>query len=179
MKKKMICLVTAIVIGGIVIMFYWKPVTTAIHNTFWNTIAKQLDKEWENAGPYGRPGKDTICWFANGKYQIGKFDKEKILFMYDENGSMRALLRKVTKHKVVRKKLYVVSDEGYGIVDENGNSCTLFITVPTEEFINGYNIDDSGTKHPISRFVSDEHIKYLDSFDEFSDEERAVFDRMN
>ena len=58
------------------------------------------------------------------------------------------------------------------------NRCKLYITVSPDEFISGYSIDDQGVKHEKSRFVNDEHIQYLSEYDDFTDEEKEIFEKM-
>ena len=78
----------------------------------------------------------------------------------------------------IRERLYVISDEGYGIADSKTNTCKLFVCVPPRQCINGYTSDSEGIQHPISRFINDEHIEYLKSYDEFLSEEKNVFEKM-
>ena len=73
--------------------------------------------------------------------------------------------------------LYILSDEGYVVIDDN-NLCRMHITIPNEEFVSGYYEDESGMRTYISRFIDDANIKYLESFNDFSKDEQKIFEKM-
>lgn len=128
---------------------------------------------------YGRRGRDTVTILGNGKFQIGKYGNQKKFVMYQGEHLHTPLLEHVILHKIYNKRyLYVYSKEGYAIADAQTNTCRLFITVPDEEFVNGWTSGEDGVKRPISRYVEDEHVSYLENFEEFSEEERARFDEL-
>ena len=77
----------------------------------------------------------------------------------------------------MEEKLYVLSDEGYAVIDKN-NLCRVCVTVPDDEFVNGYTVDDAGNEIPISRYIENENVIYLKSYSEFTGEERKVFEKM-
>ena len=99
------------------------------------------------------------------------------MYREDDLGT-ETLLRRVSKYKKVKGTLYIISDDGYGVVEGNTNQCKLYITVPKDEFIKSYGFDSEGQMHTVSAFVEDEHIQYLESFDDFSDNEKKVFDKL-
>lgn len=180
-KKVLISCAVLLVIGVVVVMvFNIEAISKNISNVFWNTIGQQSDKEeakWRDY-PYGRPGKDTVYWAGDGKFQILRGASDKELFMYDENKGLQTLLKDVTDYKVKKKFLYVISEEGYGVIDENENICRLFISIEDAQYISGWSEDEDGTRKYISRYLNDEHITYLKSYDEFSSDERVIFEGM-
>lgn len=178
MKKIFLALVILMLI--IALMLSIKPILKWSSDSFWNFVVTQFDKEEKERqqrvenGEIVR-GNDTILIWEN-MYVIGHYYDSNHLNM-EGNGVSNIILEKVKKHKVKKKKLYILSEEGYAIIDKS-NICRVFITVPKEDFVNGYSTDNEGIQHPISRFVSDEHVQYLSSYDDFATEEKAVFEKM-
>jgi hypothetical protein len=176
-----IAVLSIILIGGIsIVSVNYKSISATVSNKFWQFLAEQFDKEEKarEESKYGGIGKDTIISLGDGKFSIGKFADDKVLVMYNEDKTMESLLCKVSKYKTKKGKLYIISDEGYGIADSKTNTCKLFVSVSPEQFTNGYGIDSDGIHHPISRFLNDEHVEYLQSYDEFSSEEKVIFEKM-
>ena len=184
MNKNVIIVIVVLsifLIGAITVVgMNYKSISTTVSDKFWKFLTEQFDREEEarQKSKYGSIGKDTIIALGDGKFQIGKFADDKVFVMYNENQTIESLLCKISKYKENNGKLYVISDEGYGIADGKTNTCKLFISVPSEQFTNGYTIDSEGIQHPISRFSNDEHIEYLKSYEEFSNEEKSVFKKM-
>ncbi len=158
-----------------------KTISNAVSDRFWSFIAQQLEKEEQarKESPYGGSfGKDTVVFMGDGKFSIDKVVNEKELIMYNTNGPLDVLLSNVTKYKKKKDILYVIGSEGFGIVDGKTNMCRLLITIPDEEYIDGYAIDANGEKHYKSRYIDDPHITYLSSYEEFTKNERKIFDKM-
>ena len=180
-KRALISCTIFLMIGVIVLMaFNVKTISKNISTTFWNVIGRQLDNEetkWKDY-PYGRPGRDTVYWVGDGKFQILKSAGDKELFMYDENKVLHTLLKDVIDYKVKKKLLYVISEEGYGVIDESENICRLFISIEDSQYISGWSEDESGNRKDISRYLDDTHITYLKSYDEFLSDERVIFEGM-
>ena len=170
-----------LMIGVVVLMiFYGKTIAKNVTVVFWNTVSRQFEKEevkWQEY-PYGRPGRDTVYWAGDGKFQIVNCADNKELLMYDENRVSHTLLKDVIDYKAKKKLLYVISAEGCGIIDERENSCRLFISLEDSQYISGWSEDESGNRKYISRYLADNHITYLKSYDEFLDDERAIFEKM-
>lgn len=182
MKKRVLISFAILLVTGVVMVmvFNVNNISKNISNIFWNVVGQQLDKEetkWKDY-PYGRPGKDTVYWIGDGKFQLLKSVDDRELCMYDENKMLRTLLKDVVDYKVKEKLLYVISAEGYGIIDESENICRLFIVVEDSQYISGWSEDEEGNRKYISRYLNDTHITYLKSYDEFSGNERAIFERM-
>jgi hypothetical protein len=154
-----------------------KPILNKASDTFWDVISNQLEKEEKEreemtANHEIVRGKDTVLIW-NNMYEIGHFSDGNHLSIQTENISDN-ILEKISKYKVRKKKLYIKSEEGYAVIDEN-NICRVFITVPADDFVNGYSEDEYGNRTYISRFIEDEHIIYLESYDDFSEDERKIF----
>ena len=175
MKKIIICILLFIVLAGIIIAaINFKFITNFVTIKFWEEMFK-VRRHTE----YGDVGRDTVYVLGNGKFQILNTAGKRGLIMYREDDlGTETLLRRVSKYKKVKGTLYIISDDGYGVVEGNTNQCKLYITVPKDEFIKSYGFDSEGQMHTVSAFVEDEHIQYLESFDDFSDNEKKVFDKL-
>lgn len=182
MSKKAIIIVLSIFLIGVIVIISmnFKSISITVSDKFWELLAKQFEKEEDarEKSEYGGVGKDTTVSLGDGKFSIGKFADDKVFVMYNEDKTIESLLRKVLKYKKMKGKLYVISDEGYGIADSETNTCKLFVSVSPEQFTDVYTIDSEGVQHSIGRFLSDEHVEYLKSYDEFSNEEQEVFEKM-
>ena len=169
-----LCLILIISVGSI------KPVRQAASNAFWNWVAEELEKEEQERiekaarGEVVR-GKDTaLIWckhydilHQSGDYHLNIFTR----------GLTETILEKIQKYKVIKKKLYVLSEEGYAVIDRY-EICRVFITVPESEFVSGFYTDKEGNKTYISRRIEDEHIIYLSSYDDFTAEEKKAFEKL-
>lgn len=177
-----------IIVIGIVglitaLTFSFKPLLNIASNSFWNFIAEELDKEEQArmekiANGEIVAGKDTVLIWEN-KYEIGHFPNGNHLVTH-RNGSIGLLdvvLEKITNYKVKKEKLYIVSEEGYAVIDKN-NLCKVYVTVPEDKFINGYTIDEQGNKSYISRYIENDNIQYLSGFDEFSENEQKLLKKL-
>ena len=160
MRKYIVVLgVSIIILTLVVICINFKPLT----NSFWNFIAQQFENEEkirENS-KYGSVGKDTLVTLGDGKFQLIKFANDKALIMYKEDKTFESLLHKVSNYKRIGDKLYVVSDKSYGVVDGKTNMCRLYKVASSLETT-----------------ANNEYIKHLSSYEEFSKEEKAIFEAM-
>ena len=68
----------------------------------------------------------------------------------------------------LKKTLYVLSDDGFAVID-NENNCRVFVFTPKEEF--GYTVQHYGS-------IDDEHVRYLLSYEDFSESERKIFEKL-
>jgi len=46
------------------------------------------------------------------------------------------------------------------------------------DFVNGYSIDENGNKTYNTRLINDDHLIYLKSYDDFSNNEKRIFEKM-
>lgn len=180
MMKKHFIILGIIVVAIIVLSLTVKPILRLSSKSFWNFVVMQFDKEEQERkqkienGEIVR-GKDTVRVWGN-MYEIGHYSSGNQLEIY-VNDITENILEKVKAHKVIKKKLYVISEEGYAVINEC-NLCKVYVTVPEDEFVNGYSIDEQGNTSYYSRFIENEHIQYLSDFNEFSEEEQEIFNKM-
>lgn len=178
MKKRLVIIFAAALIVGII--FSFKPLMKIASDSFWNFIAEQFEKEEQERRQRIEngeivAGKDTVLIWEN-KYEIGHFPDGNHLEIHID-GLINPVLKNVTAHKVKKEKLYIVSEEGYAVINKN-NICTVYVTVPSDEFVNGYSLDKEGNRSYISRYIEDENIQYLSAFDEFSEEEQEMLNKL-
>lgn len=116
---------------------------------------------------YPNEGRDTIIKIGNGKFEIGKFGNNKALVMYYENNTLvDTLLSYVKSYQKKDNKLYVISEEGYGIVDGETNTCILCVTVE-KQYADRLNNPEENKR-----------ITMLDSYDSFTEQEQAIFNEI-
>lgn len=157
-----------------------KSIKNYMVDSFWEFVGNQLDKEEQDRehkiqnGEIVR-GRDTVLIWEN-KFEIWKHNGEKRLSIKDNNLSSM-ILDKIINYNIIDGKLYINSEEGLAILDKN-NLCRAFITIDDDKFVNGYSIDEKGNKRYMSRYVENGHIKYLEKYEYFSEEERVVFDKI-
>ncbi len=170
--RVMALLLTILVIGG---LGFIREKEEDIVYWFWDELFK-IRTETE----YGSVGRDTVLLFCEGKFQILRQGDENVLvvFQIKKSGVADILLHNVNKYKTQNDVLYLTSEEGFGIIDATSCICRLYITVPEEEYVSGYYVDKAGEKHTISRKIESDAVEYLESYDEFTIDERAVFDSM-
>ena len=180
-KKKYIVILIVLILLYSISACSIKPITNAVSDRFWGFVTKEWDKEEQERirrvenGEIVR-GKDTILIWEN-MYVIGHYPDSNHLGIKTKEVS-DVILEKVLKHKVKKKKLYIVSGEGYAVIDKN-NICRVYITIPDDEFVEEYSKDSQGNLLYRSRRIDDEHIKYLSDFYEFSEEELKIFYRLD
>ena len=149
----------------------WQEEMPLLSRMFWNLVFIQLDKEEaerEKRIEAGLPirGKDTaLIW--QDKYDITVSASGASLDIYID-GDTQTVLDKVKETNIDKKTLYVLSDDGYAVID-NENNCRVFISTPKEEL-------EYSSQHYGS--IEDEHVKYLSSYEEFSESERKIFERL-
>lgn len=177
-RKRSIAIIT--VVSIILIALSIKPILKYTSNIFWGLIRNQFDKEEakrmekiENREIIR--GKDTILIWGN-VYVIGHYSDGNHLSIETKDVN-ETILKKVVKYHEKKGKLYIVSDEGYAVIDKN-NLCRVFITVANEEFVNGYTEDVEGNRTYISRKIESTNIEYLSEYEFFSAEEKDVFEKM-
>ena len=126
------------------------------------TCGTKLNKTWYPLGP----GKDTVCIVGDGKFSLGKTVEGIDLTMHtnEYNAHSDVLLAFVNSYKKKNNKLYVYSDEGYCVVDIKSNTAKVLITVEKQYFSN--------------LVGENEAVTYLSSYDDFSAEDKKVFEKL-
>lgn len=125
---------------------------------------------------YGRIEHGAVVITDDGKYRIEKNTENQLCFnMYYDVSLEYEVLKNVTKHRRKGNYYYIKSDEGYAIVDIESEISRVFVTVPQNEFVKySGSVDENGEKIYRSRFIEDRHIVYLDSFEDFSENEKQI-----
>ena len=125
-----------------------------------SSCSSELNPEWYPRGS----GKDTVYTLGNGKFHLGKTADGIDLQMYDDNGHSGVVLAFVNEYKKQNGNLYVYSDEGFCVIDENTNTAKVLITVEKQHFSNLVGEDES--------------ITYLSTYDEFDENDKSIFDKL-
>ncbi len=145
-----------------------EPIRGIISEKFWNFVAVQLDKEQvqrqkdiEN-GKIIR-GKDTIIIWED-TFEL--FHSYKDIHLCVKRNIAKnqyisdTILENIRDYQNNDGKLYIVSDDGFAILDEN-NNCRIYINTDYKNFI------------------QNDKVKYLSSFNDFSEDEQKIFNNMN
>ena len=129
---------------------------------------------------YGRVEHGAIVITKDGKYRIEKNVENQLCFnMYYDVSLEYEILKNVSAHRKKGNYYYIKSDEGYAVVDIANEISRVFITVTKNEFVKySGSVDEKGEKIYRSRFIEDQHIVYLSSYDDFSTQERDIFKKM-
>lgn len=132
-----------------------------ISDTFWDWFAYQMEKEEaERAEQEKRHevirGRDT-AFIWNKHYDIWNH-LGKHHFSIEIDDASDNVLQDVSLYKVHKDKFYVVSVNGYAVVDRS-NLCRVFLLTDTDK-------------------VESKYIKYLNSYEDFSEEEQKYFSKM-
>lgn len=128
---------------------------------------------------YGSVGKDTVLLFCDGKFQIIRQSDTKVLVMFREKSNIPDLLLSgIIDYRIKKNELFVKSKEGYGTIYKESRMCRLYIIVPDDEFIDGYYVDADGESHTTSRRIETDNVEYLKSYDDFTTDEKKVFEKM-
>ena len=125
-------------------------------------------------------GKDTIFEW-NEKYYItrGGYDNRKTLSIRKKGTLFNDILRRVEDYSFLGTSIYVVSYEGYAVIDKD-DLCKVYITVPRDDFFEGkeYGVTPKGERLFYSGKTESEYVVYLDSFSDYSKEEQDNLNKM-
>ena len=181
-KKKYIIILMVFILLCFISACSIKSVTNAMSDRFWGFVAEQMDKEEQkraekNANGEIVPGKDTVLIWKNMYEVWHNYDGDYLSIESKEIHDV--VLKKVKKDKikVKKKKLYIISEEGYAIIDEN-NLSRVYIAIPESEFVEEYSKDSQGNLLYRSRRIEDEHIQYLSDFSDYSIEEQKTLNSL-
>ena len=164
MKKRMFRILFPIL--GIVLLLNIKPILQYVNHAIIQTVSAKMDAEEEDrarraAEGHIIEGRDTFAIW-NDTYAIMRYSVPSLYYRYTPYGQYAdyaCLLENVTEHKTTKHNLYVWSDDGCAVVDEN-NLCRLYTEKDTTD-------------------ISDyEAIRCLSSFDEFSEEEQKQLNKL-
>ena len=164
MKKRMFRILFPIL--GIVLLLNIKPILQYVNHAIMQAVSAKMDAEEEDrarraAEGHIIEGRDTFAIW-NDTYAIMRYSVPSLYYRYTPYGQYAdyaCLLENVTEYKTTKHNLYVWSDDGCAVVDEN-NLCRLYTEKDTTD-------------------ISDyEAIRCLSSFDEFSEEERKQLNKL-
>ena len=165
MKKTLIALIAIMTIS----LSGCSSIKEKASDMFWGAISAQFEREEaERQRKYDNHevviGRDTVAVFGK-HYEIGKtydLNGKRIDHLYvvveDADG---VILSGVTHRDRKSGQYYVISEEGYAVIDKN-DYCRVYLTIPEEE-------QDK---------IESKYIEYLDSYEEFSEKERKYFDKL-
>lgn len=128
---------------------------------------------------YGSIGRDTVLIIGNGKYQIVNSPKELDLIVYTGTGISKVIVSDIIRYKKYNNRVFIVSSEGYAIVYENQNTCVAYIAVDQQKYGGGYIEDELGNVTYVPNNIEDESFRYIYSYDDFTTEEKDIFEEMN
>ena len=143
-----------------------KPISHGIGKAVLQVISDRMDyedayRQKRQAEGHIIEGRDTFAIW-NDTYAIMRYSVPSLYYRYTPYGQYAdyaCLLENVTEYKTTKHCLYVWSDDGCAVVDEN-NLCRLYTEKDTTD-------------------ISDyEAIRCLSSFDEFSEEERKQLNKL-
>ena len=161
-KKKIIiiCVICIILLFDVFFYTYIYNNAERIQYKIWYMIGDILDKDM--ARDLGDGDDYSIIYYGLGLFQINHHSDGKSLEFCKDKISMSqnalTLLSKVHFHIFSDDKLFVVSRDGFAIVDAD-NTCRMFIK--------------DGYKGKLYKNIKE--VKYIDDYNLFSEEERAVF----
>ena len=153
-------------IFGIVLLLNIKPILQYVNHAIMQAVSAKMDAEEEDRARRAVEGhiiegRDTFAIW-NDTYAIMRYSVPSLYYRYTPYGQYAdyaCLLENVTEYKTTKHNLYVWSDDGCAVVDEN-NLCRLYTEKDTTD-------------------ISDyEAIRCLSSFDEFSEEERKQLNKL-
>ena len=164
MKKRMFRILFPIL--GIILLLNIKPILQYVNHAIMQAVSAKMDAEEEDrarraAEGHIIEGRDTFAIW-NDTYAIMRYSTPSLYYRYTPYGQYAdyaCLLENVTEYKTTKHNLYVWSDDGCAVVDEN-NLCRLYTEKDTTD-------------------ISDyEAIRCLSSFDEFSEEEQKQLNKL-
>ena len=180
MKWKKALIVFLVIFALIYFVIYIDDIYVYITESFWNIVIEQLDREeserlLKNKNGEVVRGKDTLMIW-NDHFELWKNNNEINLSIFTKEHD-GILLKKVSAFDIDNNYLYVISEEGYAIIDKN-NFCRIFIVVSDEDFANGVTEDKDENENYINRHIENEYIRYLDNYNDFSVDEQNILKEM-
>ncbi len=121
-------------------------------------------------------GSYNVVDWTDGTFQINQFLGERCLEMPKEDYNV-ILLDDVKGYKIKNKKLFIIAKQGYAVIDKENNA-QIFISFHEEEMKDEFSVYIKGVERLYSICYKDKHIKYLNSFDEFSEKDKKIFGKM-
>lgn len=173
MKRKTIIIVAAVVCFVLAVTVIYVNRDIVVYRIF-KLISRRLDYErsLEVGDDFAVQSWGDLTFNIN-HYKSGyNLEYEKLA-----DREIYVLLTSVYGYRIVDNRLYIASEDGCAVIDEN-NFCRIFLIVPDEEFIDGYTKDSFGNKVYNLRKFEMPNIKYLSSYDQFDEAERKIIDKL-
>lgn len=115
----------------------------------------------EEYGPFY--GKDEVAIVGEGMYRVGYLQNRYLLYL---RHSINYLLTEGIHFKVENSNLYFYAEEGFAVVYAESNLCKLYIP------------DSKKRTETMNDNSKNKLIVYLDSFEEFTDYEQKMLNRV-
>ena len=122
-------------------------------------------------------GSYNVVDWTDGTFQINQFLGERCLEMPKKEDYKVILLTDVQDYKIKNKKLFIIAKQGYAVIDKENNA-QIFISLHEEGTKDEFTSSYGGAERFYSICYKDKHIKYLNSFDEFSEKDKKLFYKM-
>jgi sugar diacid utilization regulator len=115
-------------------------------------------------------GRDVALFIGNGKFQIIKVEDYALCEHSHNDRLLETLLSYVQKYKQIDNKVYIISEEGYAIIDSNNNTGKLLIAFKKQRCYS--------TDHLTVTVDDLEGVTILKSYKDFTKEEKDVFEKL-
>lgn len=122
-------------------------------------------------------GSYNVVDWTDGTFQINQLLGDRYLEMPKKEDYKVILLTDVQDYKIKNKKLFIIAKQGYAVIDKENNA-QIFISFHEEGMKEEGSVYFKGVERLYSICYKDKHIKYLNSFDEFSEKDKKIFDKM-
>ena len=122
-------------------------------------------------------GSYNVVDWTDGTFQINQLLGDRYLEMPKKEDYKVILLTDVQDYKIKNKKLFIMAKQGYAVIDKNNNA-QIFISFHEEGMKEEGSVYFEGVERFYSICYKDKHIKYLNSFDEFSEKDKKIFYKM-
>ena len=162
MKKSLIVLIAIMTVS----LSGCGRIKEKVSDIFWDAISAQFERELDEKTKNNEviAGRDTVfVWKKHYQilkgYNLDGVREEDLWITVEDADGM--ILDDLIEYDSKGGYFYVMSKEGYAVIDKN-NYCRVYFTVPVEEW----------------DYIESKHIEYLDSYEEFSEKERKYFDKL-
>ena len=170
MKKILIITLSVVIyISSLIFVMIKFDIPQRAVEFFWEKISFELSREGTERFAKACYDTDVLYLWEDGTFFISEYRGDKMLSIVITvgeygNSKLDKVFIGVSEYKKKNGKFYVIADEGYAVIDKN-NICRAFVI----EECDSYRRD----KH-----IENERVIYLKTKDDFSKEERAIFDKM-
>ena len=171
MKRILIITLAVIVcISSLIFVMIKFDIPERATKLFWKKISFELSREGTERFAKACYDTDVLCLWEDGTFFISEYRGDKMLSIVITvgeygNSELDKVFIGVTEYKKKNGKFYVIADEGYAVIDKN-NICRAFIIEECESYRR-------------DKYIEDDLVIYLETKDDFSKEERAIFDKMD